>query len=34
MCNFVSQNKKLFDELDSLINDLPVADESALIFVL
>ena len=34
MCNFVSQNKKLFDELDSLINDLPVADESALIFEL
>ncbi len=34
MCNFVSQNKKLFDELDSLIATLPEADESALIFVL
>ena len=34
MCNFVSQNKKLFDELDSLIAALPEADESALIYVL
>lgn len=34
MCNFVSQNKKLFDELDSLIATLPKADESALIYVL
>ena len=34
MCNFVSQNKKLFDELDSLIVALPEADESALIYVL
>lgn len=34
MCNFISQNKKLFDELDSLIANLPEADESALIFVL
>lgn len=34
MCNFVSQNKKLFDELDSLITALPEADESALIYVL
>lgn len=34
MCNFVSQNKKLFDELDSLIASLPAADESALIYVL
>ena len=34
MCNFVSQNKKLFDELDSLIANLPEADESALIYVL
>lgn len=34
MCNFVSQNKKLFDELDSLIATLPEADESALIYVL
>lgn len=34
MCNFVSQNKKLFDELDSLIAALPKADESALIYVL
>lgn len=34
MCNFVSQNKKLFDELDSLINALPEANESALIYVL
>ena len=34
MCNFVLQNKKLFDELDSLIDALPEADESALIYVL
>lgn len=34
MCNFVSQNKKLFDELDSLIAALPEAGESALIYVL
>ena len=34
MCNFVSQNKKLFDELDSLISSLPETDESALIYVL
>jgi len=34
MCNFVSQNKKLFDELDSLIAALPETDESALIYVL
>lgn len=34
MCNFVLQNKKLFDELDSLINALPEANESALIYVL
>lgn len=34
MCNFVLQNKKLFDELDSLIDALPAADESALIYVL
>lgn len=34
MCNFISQNKKLFDELDNLISNLPVSDESALIFVL
>lgn len=34
MCNFVSQNKNLFDELDSLIASLPEADESALIYVL
>ncbi len=34
MCNFVSQNKKLFDELDSLIVALPEANESALIYVL
>ncbi|WP_297131450.1 NADH-quinone oxidoreductase subunit NuoE family protein [Terrisporobacter sp.] len=34
MCNFVSQNKKLFDELDNLIDTLPKADESALIYVL
>lgn len=34
MCNFMSQNKKLFDELDNLIDNLPVADESALIYVL
>ena len=34
MCNFVSQNKKLFDELDSLIDNLPETDESALIYVL
>ena len=34
MCNFVSQNKKLFDELDNLISALPKADESALIYVL
>ena len=34
MCNFISQNKKLFDELDSLIVALPEADESALIYVL
>ena len=34
MCNFVSQNKKLFDELDSLIVALPEADEGALIYVL
>ena len=34
MCDFVSQNKKLFDELDSLIDNLPETDESALIFVL
>ena len=34
MCNFISQNKKLFDELDNLISALPEADESALIYVL
>ncbi|MPN03611.1 NADP-reducing hydrogenase subunit HndA [bioreactor metagenome] len=34
MCNFVSQNKKLFDELDGLIVALPEANESALIYVL
>ena len=34
MCDFVSQNQKLFDELDNLIDSLEVADESALIFVL
>ena len=34
MCDFVSQNKKLFDELDSLIATLPEADESSLIYVL
>ena len=34
MCNFVEQNRKLFDELDNLIDSLEVADESALIFVL
>ena len=34
MCSFVSQNKKLFDELDILIQNLPVADESSLIYVL
>ena len=34
MCNFISQNKKLFDELDSLILSLPEANESALIYVL
>lgn len=34
MCNFISQNKKLFDELDNLIDSLPNADESSLIYVL
>ena len=34
MCDFVSQNQKLFDELDKLIDSLEVADESSLIFVL
>ena len=34
MCDFVSQNQKLFDELDNLIYSLEVADESALIFVI
>ena len=34
MCNFVSQNKKLFDELDNLIFALPEAYESSLIYVL
>lgn len=34
MCDFVSQNQKLFDELDILIKNLPVADESSLIYVL
>ncbi|MGN1033361.1 MAG: NAD(P)H-dependent oxidoreductase subunit E [Intestinibacter sp.] len=34
MCDFVSQNQKLFDELDTLIDSLEVADESSLIFVL
>ena len=34
MCRFVSQNQKLFDELDILIQNLPVADESSLIYVL
>ena len=34
MCDFVSQNQKLFDELDTLIQNLPVADESSLIYVL
>ena len=34
MCDFVSQNQKLFDELDNLIDSLEVADESSLIFVL
>ena len=27
MCDFVSQNQKLFDELDNLIDSLEVADE-------
>lgn len=34
MCSFISQNQKLFDELDILIKNLPVADESSLIYVL
>ena len=34
MFDFVSQNKKLFDVLDSLIDNLPETDESALIYVL
>ena len=34
MCSFISQNQKLFDELDILIQNLPVADESSLIYVL
>ena len=34
MCSFVSQYQKLFDELDILIQNLPVADESSLIYVL
>ena len=34
MCSFVSQNQKLFDVLDILIQNLPVADESSLIYVL
>ena len=34
MCNFVLQNKKLFDKLDSLIDTIPKSDESALIYVL
>ena len=34
MCSFVSQNQILFDELDILIQNLPVADESSLIYVL
>ena len=34
MCSFVTQNQKLFDELDILIQNLPVADESSLIYVL
>ena len=34
MCSFISQNQKLFDELDTLIQNLPVADESSLIYVL
>ena len=34
MCDFISQNKKMFDELDSLINTIPTIDESALIYVL
>ena len=34
MCSFILQNQKLFDELDTLIQNLPVADESSLIYVL
>lgn len=34
MCSFISQNQKLSDELDTLIQNLPVADESSLIYVL
>ena len=34
MCNFYSQNKKLFDKLDTIIDSLPQADESSLIYVL
>ena len=34
MCSLDSQNQKLFDELDILIQNLPVADESSLIYVL
>ena len=34
MCSFISLNQKLFDELDTLIQNLPVADESSLIYVL
>ena len=34
MCNFISKNQKLFDELDRVIDVLPEIDESALIFTL
>lgn len=34
MCNFVTKNQKLFDELDKVIDDLSQVDESSLIYTL
>lgn len=34
MCNFINENKNLFDKLDNIINDLPKADQSSVVYVL
>ncbi|WP_434797712.1 NAD(P)H-dependent oxidoreductase subunit E [Terrisporobacter vanillatitrophus] len=34
MHNFITKNKNLFNELDNIINNLPIADQSSLIYIL